>query len=146
MRENGINKFKSKYRIDDNKFKNICLVFMTIIISLVIMSSCASAKIDKLNKTVEENNQKIVLLNKENIELKNQLEINGELIKNKDDKIIELESRMMGLEIPKIDSSKKTFMDYRSLKKDSKQGGIVYSSQCWCDEDGLWRLNNRILL
>lgn len=35
--------------------------------------------------------------------------------------------------------SKKTYMDYRSISKNSKQGNIVYSEKAWTDENGLRR-------
>ena len=42
-----------------------------------------------------------------------------------------------------IDTSKKTYMDYRCISKGSKQGSIVYGDEAWTDEDGLRRWGSR---
>lgn len=108
-------------------------------------------------------NNKFIEMNKKNVELCKKVENLSEEIKCKDeeldecekwlkikdDRIGELEEVVKGYEeklkefesksVPKIDTSKKTYMDYRIISRNSKQGGIVYGDEAWTDEDGLRR-------
>ena len=106
---------------------------------------------------------KFVEMNKKNVELCKEIEkLNEEIkckneeldecekwLKIKDDRIGELEEVVKGYEeklkeyesksVPKIDTSKKSYMDYTCISRSSKQGGIVYANEAWTDEDGLRR-------
>ena len=114
-------------------------------------------------------NNKFIEMNKKNVGLCKEIEkLNEEIkckdkeidkcekwLKIKDDRIGELEEVVKGYEeklkeyesksVPEIDTSKKTYMDYRIISRNSKQGEIVYGDEAWTDEDGL-RNNYRIIL
>ena len=99
-----------------------------------------------------ERNNVIKTKDKEITELTKTIGKYEEWSKIKDDKIIELENELENyikkvkdyesskMSIPKIDSSKKTYMDYCCISRTSKQGKIVYSSEAWTDEEGLRRI------
>ena len=114
---------------------------------LVLLNSIFSCflytNFEEISKQKEE-------ISKQKIELETKLEETEYLLKHKDDKIIELEFQLdkyIALEIidtmglPNIDRSKKTYMDYCCLSKNSKQGSIVYDTNAWTDETGLRRWN-----
>ena len=81
---------------------------------------------------------------------KKELEKLTDLNKQKDTKITDLNKQLDNakkkikqyennkvMSIPKIDCSKKTYMDYKCIGKNTSQGKIVYNNKAWTDEDGL---------
>lgn len=97
-------------------------------------------KINQLNKEIKIQKNEIIEIKKEKEKLIAELDECKEWLKNKDDRIIELEEELEGLNmsVPDIGNIK-TYMDYTKICKNSKQGKIVYATQAWTDEDGLRR-------
>lgn len=77
-----------------------------------------------LLQIIGEKEEKIAKIEKENIELSEELKKYEEL------------------NIPNIDVSKKTYMDYKKICKESTQGNIVYGVEAWTDNEGLRRWND----
>lgn len=120
----------------------ICIVFITGTELFNVL------KIKELNNIIKNKEVELKNIQEENCKLIEKYEEYEKCLKVKDDKIVELEKAIEDYEsksIPKIDTSKKTYMDYRSISRSSKQGGIVYGDEAWTDEDGL-RNNYRIIL
>ena len=141
---------------------------ITRIISIICVVLVLGMGVFEVFKVVKINN-KFVKMNKKNVELYKEIEKLNEEIKCKDKeidkcekwlkvkegKIKELEEVVKGYEqklkeyesksVPEIDTSKKTYMDYTCICRNSKQGEIVYGDEAWTDEDGL-RNNYRIIL
>lgn len=126
--------------------KSIIRIISIICVILVLGTGAFETfRVIKLNNEFVEMNKKNVELNKkieklnEEIKCKNEeLDECEKWLKIKDDRIGELEEVVKGYEeklsIPKIDTSKKTYMDYMRISKSSKQGGIVYGDEAWTDE------------
>lgn len=82
-------------------------------------------------KTIKNKTEKIIQLEKENLNLLEKLEEYEKWQKEKDDRIVELEEELekfkteRSLSIPNIDSSKKTYMDYCMISRGSKSNYYI---------------------
>lgn len=91
-------------------------------------------KVDKLNEVIESKDLELDECNRW-LKIKDDriIELEGEVKKLKE----ELEKKNKILSIPTGFNNFKSYMDYKCIKKDCKQGNIVYGENAWTDEDGL---------
>lgn len=122
----------------------ICVICVILILGTGVFEVF---RIIEINEEFVELNNKIDELN-EVIESKDlELDECNRWLKIKDDRIIELEGELEeikkelekknNLSIPNGFNNFKSYMDYKCIKKDCKQGNIVYGKNAWTDEDGL---------
>lgn len=101
----------------------------------------SNAEIERLNEVIEEKESELD-------RVKGELDECNEWLKIKDDRIIELEGEVGKLKeelekknkilsIPIGFNNFKSYMDYKCIKKNCKQGNIVYGKNAWTDGDGL---------
>ena len=128
--------------------KSIMWICSIICVVLVLGTSMFGVvKFKKLNNIVKDKDEEIKKIQQENCKLIEEYQKSEKWLKIKDDRIGELEEVVKEYEeklkefesksVPKIDTSKKTYMDYCRIKKGSEQGEIVYGSEAWTDKDGL---------
>ena len=106
----------------------------------VVSVSCICS-VGSKNNEIEAKNASIREYEKVVGDLEEQCERWEVVCRWKDDLIMEMEMEMEGLtmDIPNIDTSTKTYMDYCKIGKQCREGEIVYDEEAWTDEDGLRR-------
>ena len=144
----------------------ICVVLMlgTGIFGMIKIKELKGS-IKELESSIEDRNNKIKEIQEENYKLIEEVVENEKWLKIKDDRIIELEGELEkvkgepnktkitknnkkdsekeisdnkdNLSIPDGFNIFKSYMDYKCIRKDCKQGNIVYGKNAWTDKDGL---------
>lgn len=141
--KNSINKIV-KF-IKNNIIKIMCVLF-AIVIGLIIFEGIY---ISNLKKNIELKEEKVRVLESKYKDINRELSETQVWLNFKNSRIEKLEEEnerykkaieeYEALSLPDIDRSKKTYMDYCCIGRNSKQGSVVYADEAWTDEDGLRR-------
>ena len=132
-----------------NLLKILCTIFIAIIIIFLIFERVSLTQINrKLQSNIKEKEKVIQKIETENDEYIKKNDEYVKKIEEKDSVIGDLEAKLKETEekVGKIETTEsmsipvngfKSYMDYRCIGRNSRQGGIVYGEEAWTDGEGL---------